>query len=203
MISTTRKLAKTTALGVLLAVAGCDRADPSAGSTGGGTTAGTAAGASSGAAAGSGASDTGDPASGTTAAGSQCDGPDIALVAAMCEAATDEAGCAAAREALPCGICNWDVWVPATIDGQGVCSFGEPSGRCVFEYSPDGCSEAFNACRPGQAMYREKDGVVELLVSPTRCVYTGTGPCGVEADGTVTEGSAPECACICDESYPG
>ena len=199
MASTTTLSFTSAGILLLFTLAGCGLRDERSGGTGGGGTTGT----TSGTTAGAGTSGTGASGSGTTSQGSLCDGPDIGLVAAMCEAATDQAGCMAAHEALPCGICNWDVWVPATIEAQGVCSFGEPSGQCVFEYSPDGCSEAFNECRPGQAMYREKDGVVELLVSPTRCVYIGTGLCGLKSDGTVTEGSAPECACICDESYPG
>ena len=126
----------------------------------------------------------------------------------MCSAIDDEATCESTRNSeffdeRGIGLaCNWETWVPVTIvDGE--CSFGEVQAGCVFEsYGSDGCA-SWGTC-DGDGLYAGvrdgEDGTLELGTSPQGwCTGPWFESCGSDPESE----SPPECACVCDDAWPG
>jgi len=132
------------------------------------------------------------------------DPPSAEEFAAMCSAITDEAECEAmgSDDGMGGGLaCNWETWVSVTlVDGE--CTFGEVQAACAFEsYGSDGCA-SWTGC--GYGLYAgvrtADDGTLELGTSPQGwCI----GPLGGACGSSPAEENPPECACACDEAWPG
>lgn len=134
----------------------------------------------------------------------------------LCESQTERAGCEGAEGFVDGASgtgsgCVWETQVPVSLGDDGACVFGEATGRCTVDtVSGIGCASGGGvACleaRPDVPSFggvRQVEGGVGLVEAEVCIEIPDTQPCDVDADGIALEGSAPECACMCDPAWPG
>lgn len=171
----------------------------SSGSTTGGTSSSTTAGA------------TVEPTAGTDPGGASegsghgggCAGDESGGVE-TCAALADRASCNGAPLDPAVGRCMWVAWHTTRLV-DGTCSFGPPRGECQFVgCQSEGCKAQMACGTPDLAgAYRVgmDDNVSIALASWCLDPPLPALPCEFDAEGQLVEG-APECACLCDPSFP-
>lgn len=123
-------------------------------------------------------------------------------VEALCAVAATRAECesvAMGGSGTDLSWCTWERWRTATIDAGGTCTLGPIEESCGFQRGGDACATySLSSCGAVTGSVGAWDGT-RVGFAEGWCTAPGES-CSVD-DGVVAEGP-PECACLCDPSWP-
>ncbi len=200
---------------VALSLAGCPADDDGAAGTTGSDVSSSSGGGEASSEGGEASSSGGETSS--SGGGASSGGSDLSFeeFSELCQSQTDRMGC----EAVPgfesdqvaepqFGFCLWETSVPVELGEDGTCAFGEPTGRCAVDTaSTVGCSTPTSACEGDEenAFYvgvRQTESGPVLIEGDVCINHTDAEMCFI-GKGGVEQESPAECACFCDDGWPG